>query len=131
MSNDQKALARQQDMSKHDIFQPFDLDVKGQRRIWIMVLHDTSSYGDSPICQIWYTNMKSNKNYGSNKKTCQKPYKFEFEYRSMLYQCCIRIINVRSHCLMVIHPCAKYGTPMSKQKKLRIRHEDSSKTLLI
>ena len=31
----------------------FDLKVKDQGRIWIMNVRDTSSHGDSHICQIW------------------------------------------------------------------------------
>ena len=31
----------------------FDLEVKVQGRIWIMNVHDTSSYGDAPMYQIW------------------------------------------------------------------------------
>ena len=30
----------------------FDLEVKVQGRILIMNVHDTSSYGDTPMCQI-------------------------------------------------------------------------------
>ena len=29
-----------------------DLEVKGQHPIWIMNVHNTSSYGDTPMCQI-------------------------------------------------------------------------------
>ena len=43
----------------------FDLEFKGQRRIRIMnVTHHnnaTHSYGDRPICQIWYANVKVNR----------------------------------------------------------------------
>ena len=31
----------------------FDLEVKGQHRIGILNIHNTSSYGDTPMCQIW------------------------------------------------------------------------------
>ena len=31
----------------------FDLEVKGQHRIGIMNVRDTSSYGDTLMCQIW------------------------------------------------------------------------------
>ena len=31
----------------------FDLKVKVQGRIWIMNVRDSSSYGDTPMCQIW------------------------------------------------------------------------------
>ena len=29
------------------------IEVKVQGRIWIMNVPDTSSYGDTPMCQIW------------------------------------------------------------------------------
>ena len=32
----------------------FDLEVKVQGRMWIMNVRDTSSHGDTPMCQIWY-----------------------------------------------------------------------------
>ena len=31
----------------------FDLKVKVQGRIWVMNIRDTSSYGDTSMCQIW------------------------------------------------------------------------------
>ena len=31
----------------------FDLAVKVRGRIWIMNVRDTSSNGDTPMCQIW------------------------------------------------------------------------------
>ena len=42
----------------------FDLEVKGQRRICIINVRDTSSHGDRPICQIWQTNVKGKKSCG-------------------------------------------------------------------
>ena len=43
-----------------------DLEVKGQNRIGIMNVRDTSSYGDTHMCQI------QKKNYGPDMETCQK-----------------------------------------------------------
>ena len=31
----------------------FDLEVKVQGRIWILNVRDTSSHGDTSMCQIW------------------------------------------------------------------------------
>ena len=42
----------------------FDLDVKGQHRIGIMNVRDTSSHSDTPMYQIWYANVKPRKSYG-------------------------------------------------------------------
>ena len=44
-----------------------------------------------------------------------KAYKFDLEVKGHHR---IGITNVRDHSLMVIHPCAKYGKPMSIQKKV-------------
>ena len=93
----------------------FDLKVKVQGCIRIMNVLDTSSHGDRPICQIWYTNVKANRSYRSYMKTWQKPLnltlrsKVNIESGSWMYA---------THCLMVIHPCAKYCKPMSIKKKI-------------
>ena len=93
----------------------FDLEVKVQGCIRIMNVLDTSSHGDRPICQIWYANVKANRSYRSYMKTWQKPLnltlrsKVNIESGSWMYA---------THCLMVIHPCAKYGKPMSNHKKV-------------
>ena len=41
----------------------FDLEVKGQGRIRVMNVLDTSSHGDRPMCQLWYANVKANRSY--------------------------------------------------------------------
>ena len=93
----------------------FDLEVKVQGCIRIMNVLDTSCHGDIPICQIWYANVKANRSYRSFIKTWQKPLdltlrsKVNIDSGSWMYA---------THCLMVIHPCAKYGKPMSIQKKV-------------
>ena len=93
----------------------FDLEVKVQGCFRIMNVLDTSSHGDRPICQIWYANVKANRSYRSYMKTWQKPLnltlrsKVNIESGSWMYA---------THRLMVIHPCAKYGKPMSNHKKV-------------
>ena len=42
----------------------FDLEVKGQGRIGIMNVRDTSSHGDRPMCKNRYANVKANRIYG-------------------------------------------------------------------
>ena len=93
----------------------FDIEVEGQGHIRIMNVLDTSSLGDRPICQIWYANVKANRSYRLDMKTWQKPIKLTWRSK----------VNIQSgswmyttHRLMVIHPCAKYGRPMSNQKKV-------------
>ena len=57
-----------------------------------MNAHDTTSDVDIPMCQIWLANVKPEKSYGPDTKTCQKPNKFECEVK---VQVCIWITNVR------------------------------------
>ena len=54
-----------------------DLKVIGQHRIWIMNVHNTLSYDDTHMCQIWSANVS----YGPDMKTCQKTYKFDLEVK--------------------------------------------------
>ena len=89
----------------------FYLEVKVQGCIRIMNVLDTSSHGDRPICQIWYANVKANRSY---MKTWQKTLsltlrsKVDIEPGSWMNE---------THCLMVIHPCAKYGKSNVNKKK--------------
>ena len=82
----------------------FDLEVKGQHRI--------SSHGS---CAKYGKPMSNQKNSsGPDMKTCQTPYKFDLEVR-VKEEMGIWIFPTHYH--MVIHSCAKYGKPMSNQKK--------------
>ena len=65
----------------------FHLEVKGQRRIQIMNVRDTSSHGDTPMCQIWQANVKPKKVMGrtrictdrqTDKRTKRFLYKSEY-----------------------------------------------------
>ena len=52
-----------------------DIEVKGQGRIRIMNVLDTSSHLTHPLmCQIWYANVKANRSYRLDMKTWQKPW---------------------------------------------------------
>ena len=42
----------------------FDLKVKIQGPIWTMNVRDTSSHGDTPMCQIWLAKVKPKKVMG-------------------------------------------------------------------
>ena len=54
---------------------------------------------------------------GRTRSHAKKPYKFDLEGKGKDH---IGFMNIyATHCrLMVIHPCAKYGMPMSKQKEV-------------
>ena len=49
--NQKKGMVRTRKQSQKPY--KFDLKVKVQGSIWIMNLRDTSSHGDTPMCQIW------------------------------------------------------------------------------
>ena len=93
----------------------FDFEVKGQHPIRIMNVPNTSFHSDRPMCQIWYANVKANRNYRSYMKTWQKPInlilrsKVNIEWGTWKYM---------SRLLMGIYPYAKYGKPMSNKKKI-------------
>ena len=55
MSNQKTVMGRTQTCQKP---YKFDLEVKVQGRIWIMKVLDTSSHGDTPMCQILLANVK-------------------------------------------------------------------------
>ena len=64
MSIDKKAVAQTQSHL-------FELEVKGQHHIGIMNKHKTISHGERPMCLIWYDNVKANRSYRKDTKTCQ------------------------------------------------------------
>ena len=66
--------------------------VKSQRRIGVTNVRNISSDGDRPLWQILYANVKANRSYGTDTKSCQKPYKFDLDVKR---QCRIGIMNVR------------------------------------
>ena len=70
-----------------------------------MVIHPCAKYDKPMLIQT--------KDMGPDTKTCQKPYKFVLNK----VQVCIWIIMYATHRIMVIHSRAKYGKPMSIQKK--------------
>ena len=51
-----------------------------------------TSHGYKLMGQIWYANVISKNSYGPDTKTCQKPYKFDFEVKVQGH---IWILNVR------------------------------------
>ena len=57
----------------HDKAYNFDLDVKGQYRIRIINIHDTSYYGDTPMYQILYANVNPKKGMGRKGKRVKNP----------------------------------------------------------
>ena len=76
--------------------------VKGHHRIWNMNVRNSST--DVP-------NVNKKKINGPDTKTSQGPHKFDLKVKVQGH---IRIMNVRD----ISSKCAKYGKPMSNQKKV-------------
>ena len=70
------------------------LKAKVQGRKEVMNEFDSSSHGDTLMCQIWYDSMsvKGQKSSDPNTKPCHKPYKYDLEVKG---QHRIGITNVR------------------------------------
>jgi hypothetical protein len=91
----------------------FDLEVKGQDPMKVIMVHDTPPYGHAPTYQISLTYLERQKCYGPDKKILFKKQIFDLEVkvpkRSLLYA---------THRLMVMHPHTNYHWPISKDKNV-------------
>ena len=69
MSKDKRAVAWTQSHFKN----PFkcDLEIKDNCHTEFMNVHDTSSHGDTPMCQTWYTDVKAKRSYRLDPKNAQ------------------------------------------------------------
>ena len=67
-------------------------EVKGQRRIRIMGVRNTSFHGDTSMYRFWQPNVKFKKKLWTDTKTFQKSSKFDFEVKGQRH---IGITNVR------------------------------------
>ena len=70
----------------------FDLEIKGQCRVRIMNVRDTSSHGDRPMCQIWYDNVKQTEVTGRTGRHGNKTYEGDLKVKG---QRRIGVMNVR------------------------------------
>ena len=59
----------------------FDLDVKGQGSMKVIMVHDTPSYGHTPTYQISLTYLERKKCYGPDKKILLKKPLFDLEVK--------------------------------------------------
>ena len=79
-----------------------------------MNVHDTSSYGDTPIAI--YGRLLSNL-----KKVMGRPRKHVKNRINLTLRSKFKVVSASwmytTHSLVVIYPCAKYGRPMSNHKK--------------
>jgi hypothetical protein len=61
--------------------QLFDLEVKGQGPMEVIMVRDTPPYGHAPIYQISLTNLERQKCYGPEKKILFKKQLFDLEVK--------------------------------------------------
>jgi hypothetical protein len=64
-----------------DLFELFDLEVKGQGPTKVITVRDTPPYGHSPTYQISMTYLERQKCYGPDKKILFKKQLFEIEVK--------------------------------------------------
>jgi hypothetical protein len=98
-----------------DLFELFDLEVKGQGPTKVIMVCDIPPYGHAPTYQLTLTYLERQKCYGLDKKILFKKQLFDLEVkvprRSLWYA---------THHLMVMHPHTKYHWLISKDKKVMI-----------
>ena len=68
------------------------MTLRSKVNVRIMNVRGKTSHGERSMYQIWFANVKANRSYGLDTKTCQKPYKFDLEVEG---QCRTGIKNVR------------------------------------
>jgi hypothetical protein len=64
-----------------DLFELFDLEVKGQGLMKVIMVRDTPPYVQAPTYQIALTYLKRQKCYGPNKKILFKNQLFDLEVK--------------------------------------------------
>ena len=75
-----------------DLFELFDLEVKGQGPIKVIMVRDTLPYGHAPTYQLSLTYLERQKCYGLDKKILFKKQLFDLEVKS---QGPMKVIMVR------------------------------------
>ena len=83
--------------------QLFDLEVKGQGPMKVIMVRDTPPYGHAPTYQISLTYLKRQKCYGPDKKILFKKQLFCLEVKVSR-----RSLRYATYRLMVMHPHTKY-----------------------
>jgi hypothetical protein len=75
-----------------DLFELFDLEVKGQGPTKVITVRDTSPYGHAPTYQLSLTYLERQKCYGPDKKILFKKQLFDLEVKD---QGPTKVITVR------------------------------------
>ena len=86
--------------------QLFDFEVKGQGPTKVITVRDTPPYGHAPTYQISLTYLERQKCYGPDKKILFKKHYLTLRSKVKVSQ---RSLWYAAHCLMVMHPHAKYN----------------------
>ena len=85
-----------------DLFELFDLEVKGQGPIEVIMVRDTPPYGHAPTHQLSLTYLERQKCYRPDKKILFKKQLFDLEVKVPR-----RSLQYATHRLMVMHPPTK------------------------
>jgi hypothetical protein len=86
-----------------DLFELFDLEVKGQGPMKVITVRDTPHYDNAPKYQLSLTYLERQKCYGPDKKILFKKQLFDLEVKVSR-----RSLWYATHHLMVMHPHTKY-----------------------
>jgi hypothetical protein len=86
--------------------QLFDLEVKGQGPMKVIMVRDTPPYGHAPTYQISLTYLERKKCYGPDKKILFKKQLFDLRSKVKVPR---RSLWYVTHRLMVMHPHTKYN----------------------
>jgi hypothetical protein len=86
--------------------QLFDLEVKGQGPMKVIMVRDTPPYGHAPTYQISLTYLERKKCYGPDKKILFKKQLFDLRSKVKVPR---RSLWYMTHRLMVMHPHTKYN----------------------
>ena len=121
-----------------DLFELFDLEVKGQGPTKVIVVLDTPPYGHAPTYQISLTYLERQKYYGPNKKILFKKQLFDLEIKG---QGPMKVITVRDTPPYGHAPTYQISlTYLERQKKLwswqaslrrRSRRKSQTKTMCL
>jgi hypothetical protein len=97
--------------------QLFDLEVKGQDPMKVIMVRDTPPYSHAPTYQISLTYLERQKCYGPDKKI---PFKNNYLTLRSKVKVPQRSLRYVTHRIMVMHPHTTYNWPIWKDKKVMV-----------
>ena len=97
-----------------DLFELFDLEVKGQGPTKVIMVCDTPPYGHAPTYQLSLTYLESQKFMARTRKYYLKNNYLTLRSKVKVLR---RSLRYATHRLIFMHPHTKYHWPISKDKK--------------